>query len=139
MKKLCSKKVSELSTEELLKSLICRGEDEKNPVIAGGCEKLLKQINREVIFVKRGMDNRRQKPFTRKPRQRYEERRPYEDRGQRTSYEDRGPRPPYEERKTRPYEDRQRMRPNYEERGSRPNYKRNRNDSHTPNPSVHTT
>jgi hypothetical protein len=42
-----SEKVSSLSIDELLMVLITRGETQKNPVISGGCEKLLRQINRE--------------------------------------------------------------------------------------------
>jgi len=47
--KLESKTVSELSVLELLKILIRRGEvaDPPNPIISGGCERLLKQISRE--------------------------------------------------------------------------------------------
>lgn len=44
-----SKQVSELSVPELLKVLIRRGEDQKNPnpIVSGGCERLLRQISRE--------------------------------------------------------------------------------------------
>ncbi len=51
------KKVSELSTEELLKVVIRRGEKEKNPVIFGGCGRLLKQINGERLAPRRGGNN----------------------------------------------------------------------------------
>lgn len=39
--------VKEINTEDLLKILVCRGEDEKNPIISGGVSKVLRQINRE--------------------------------------------------------------------------------------------
>ena len=41
--------VSSLSNDELFMVLIRRGEEQKNPVISGGCERLLRQINRERI------------------------------------------------------------------------------------------
>lgn len=44
-----TKQLKELSTEDVIKVLICRGEKDKNPVIAGGAEKILKQINREML------------------------------------------------------------------------------------------
>ena len=47
--KLGEKHVCDLTTEELIKVLICRGEADKNPVVSGGSERLLKQINRERI------------------------------------------------------------------------------------------
>jgi len=43
------KKVAELTVNDLLKVLIKRGEDQTNPIVSGGCERLLKQINRERI------------------------------------------------------------------------------------------
>lgn len=48
------KKVSEISTEELVKVVIRRGELEKNPVLFGGCGRLLKQINGERLAPRRG-------------------------------------------------------------------------------------
>ncbi len=48
------KKVSEVSTEELLKVVIRRGELEKNPVLFGGCSRVLKQINGERLAPRRG-------------------------------------------------------------------------------------
>ncbi len=42
-----SMKVSDLTDEQLLKVLICRGENLKNPVLSGGCKRVLKQINGE--------------------------------------------------------------------------------------------
>lgn len=44
-----ARSVSDLSNDELLMVLIRRGEAQKNPVISGGCERLLRQINRERI------------------------------------------------------------------------------------------
>lgn len=44
-----TRSVSALSNDELLMVLIRRGEEQKNPVISGGCERLLRQINRERI------------------------------------------------------------------------------------------
>lgn len=49
VRELESKKVSELGLEDVLKLLIVRGEDQKNPIVSGGCERLLRQINRERI------------------------------------------------------------------------------------------
>jgi hypothetical protein len=51
--KLESKKVSELSSEELLKVVVRRGEQEKNPVLSGGCGRVLKQINGERLAPRR--------------------------------------------------------------------------------------
>ena len=51
------KKVSEISTEELLKVVIRRGEQEKNPVLFGGCGRILKQINGERLASRRGGSN----------------------------------------------------------------------------------
>lgn len=47
--KLESSTVSSLTTEQLLMLVIRRGEEEKNPVLSGGCERVLRQINRERI------------------------------------------------------------------------------------------
>ncbi|ARF09526.1 hypothetical protein Indivirus_1_149 [Indivirus ILV1] len=44
-----TQEVKNLSIDQLLQVLICRGELQKNPVVSGGCEKLLRQINRERI------------------------------------------------------------------------------------------
>lgn len=44
-----TRNVSSLSNDDLLMVLIRRGEEQKNPVISGGCERLLRQINRERI------------------------------------------------------------------------------------------
>lgn len=41
------KKVSDLNLNDLLKVLIRRGEVNQNPVLGGGCKRLLKQINSE--------------------------------------------------------------------------------------------
>lgn len=49
-----NKNVSSLTNDDLLMVLIVRGEEQKNPVISGGCEKLLKQINRESLGPRRG-------------------------------------------------------------------------------------
>ena len=45
------KKVSELTVNDLLKVLIkrCENSDPPSPIVSGGCERLLKQINRERI------------------------------------------------------------------------------------------
>ena len=40
-------KVEELTNEDLLKVVIRRGEMQKNPVLSGGCKRVLKQINLE--------------------------------------------------------------------------------------------
>lgn len=40
-------KVNELTDEELLKVVVVRGESKKNPVLSGGCKRVLKQINGE--------------------------------------------------------------------------------------------
>ena len=42
-----TKQCSELTVEELLKYVIAKAATEKNPVVASGCERILKQINRE--------------------------------------------------------------------------------------------
>jgi hypothetical protein len=44
-----SKPVSSLSNDELLQVLITRGEDQRNPVLSSGSERILKQTNRERI------------------------------------------------------------------------------------------
>ena len=49
--------VSDMSNDQLLMILIRRGEEQKNPVISGGCERLLRQINRESINPHRGNRN----------------------------------------------------------------------------------
>jgi hypothetical protein len=50
-RKFDSATVESLSTEDLLKVIIRRAEDEKNPVISGGCGRILKQINKERIGI----------------------------------------------------------------------------------------
>jgi len=49
IKKLEEKKVLDLSTEDLIKIVIRRGEIEKNPPISRGVSKVLQQINLETI------------------------------------------------------------------------------------------
>jgi len=44
------KYTSQLGIDDLLKILIVRGEQQKNPVISTGCSRVLKQINRERIM-----------------------------------------------------------------------------------------
>ena len=55
-----------------MKVLIVRGEDQKNPVVSGGCERLLKQINRERVGRGRGRGGRfrRQEEFNQRRRNR---------------------------------------------------------------------
>ena len=55
--------VSSMSNDQLLMILIRRGEEQKNPVISGGCERLLRQINRESINHFRGNQNFPRKRF----------------------------------------------------------------------------
>lgn len=45
--KLESSKASDLTNDQLLMILVTRGEAQKNPVISSGCERVLRQINRE--------------------------------------------------------------------------------------------
>ena len=74
VRELESKNVSELNIDDLLKILIVRGEDQKNPVVSGGCERLLKQINRERVGRGRGRGRggrfRRQEEFNQRRRYR---------------------------------------------------------------------
>ena len=62
-------KVSEVSSEDLLKVLMCRGEKDKNPVLVNGCGRVLKQINREPIPRQnsRPFMNRGSRPFRGRP------------------------------------------------------------------------
>lgn len=72
VRELESKMVNELNMDDLLKVLIVRGEDQKNPVVSGGCERLLKQINRERVGRGRGRGRggrfRRQDEFNQRRR-----------------------------------------------------------------------
>lgn len=55
--------VTDISDEDLIKILIRRGEENKNPIIQTDCENLLKKINREPFF-----NDNKHKKFNRKHR-----------------------------------------------------------------------
>lgn len=53
---------STMTVEQLLKYTIARASTEKNPVVASGCERILKQINREPTPFNRNRHGRGGKP-----------------------------------------------------------------------------
>lgn len=62
-----TKTVSDMSSEDLLKVVIRRGEMDKNPALSGGCERVLRQINRERLGMRPTGPRVGPRPFFRQP------------------------------------------------------------------------